>query len=91
MTRSQVALVREGYALIAPRSDSICLAFCHRQFEVDMSLRTLFPCDLRPLTATVAAAPETLMRPLDDLQPVLVHALALGLRLPPHRVKPTLS
>jgi len=62
MTRSQVALVREGYALIAPRSDSICLAFCHRLFELDLSLRTLFPSDLRPLTATLAAALETLMR-----------------------------
>lgn len=88
MTRSQVALVREGYALIAPRSDSICLAFCHRLFELDLSLRTLFPSDLRPLTATLAAALETLMRALDDLQPVLVRAPALGLRLASYGLQP---
>jgi hypothetical protein len=81
MTRSQIALVREGYTLIAPRTDSVCRAFCHRLFELDLSLRTLFPSDLRPLTATLAAALETLMRSLDDLQPVLVRAPALGLRL----------
>jgi hypothetical protein len=72
MTPSQVALVREGYARIAPRSDSVCLAFCRRLFELDLSLRTLFPSDLRPLTTTLAAALETLVRSLDDLQPVLV-------------------
>jgi hemoglobin-like flavoprotein len=88
MTRSQVALMREGYALIAPWSDSICLAFCHRLFELDLSLRTLFPSDLRPLTATLAAALETLMRSLDDLQPVLVRAPALGLRLASYGLKP---
>ena len=88
MTRSQVALVREGYALIVPRSDRICLAFCHRLFELDLSLRTLFPADLRPLTATLAAALETLMRSLDDLQPVLIRAPALGLRLASYGLQP---
>jgi nitric oxide dioxygenase len=88
MTRSQIALVREGYTLIAPRTDSVCRAFCHRLFELDLSLRTLFPSDLRPLTATLAAALETLMRSLDDLQPVLVRAPALGLRLASYGLQP---
>jgi hypothetical protein len=88
MTRSQVALVREGYALIAPRSDSVCLAFCYRLFELDLSLRTLFPSDLRPLTANLATALEALMNSLDDLQPVLVRAPALGLRLASYGLQP---
>jgi hypothetical protein len=83
MTQPQVALVREGYALIAPRSDSVCLAFCHRLFELDLSLRTLFPSDLRPLTATLAAALETLISSLDDLQPVLAPRLRWDYNLDP--------
>ncbi len=88
MTRSQVVLVREGYALIAQRSDSVCLAFCHRLFARDLSLRALFPSDLRPLTANLAAALEALVHSLDDIQPVLDRAPALGLRLTSYGLQP---
>jgi hypothetical protein len=77
-----------GYALIAPRSDSVCVAFCHRLFELDLSFRTLFPSDLRPLTASLAAALEKLIHSFDDLHPVLVRAPALGLRLASYGLQP---
>jgi hemoglobin-like flavoprotein len=88
MTRSEIALVHDGYARIAPRADSFCLAFCHRLFDLDLSLRTLFPNDLRPLTATLVVALETLMGSLEDLQPVLARAPALGLRLASYGLRP---
>ncbi|HME20647.1 MAG TPA: globin domain-containing protein [Acetobacteraceae bacterium] len=64
------------------------MAFCRTLFGLDLSLRPLFPNDLQPLAAHLAAGLETAVRSLDDLQPVLVCAPALGLRLASHGVVP---
>jgi hypothetical protein len=87
MTPSQVALVREGYARIAPRSDSVCLAFCHRLFELDLSLRTLFPSDLPADDDPGRRAGDTdalARRPSTGVGP----RGALGLRLASYEVQP---
>lgn len=88
MTRSEIALVHEGFHRMEPRLESICMAFCRTLFELDLSLRPLFPNDLHPLAAHLAVGLETAVRSLDDLQPVLVCAPALGLRLASYGVVP---
>lgn len=88
MTRSEIALVREGFHRMEPHPERACLAFCRTLFELDLSLRPLFPNDLQPLAAHLAAGMEAVVGSLDDLQPVLVCAPALGLRLASYGVVP---
>ena len=88
MTRSEIALVREGFRRMEPCLERVCMAFCGMLFELDLSLRPLFPNDLRPLAAHLAAGVQTVVRSLDDLQPVLIHAPALGLLLTSYGVMP---
>jgi hemoglobin-like flavoprotein len=88
MIRSEIALVRAGFERIEPRLERVCLAFCRSLFELDLSLRPLFPSDLQPLAAHLAAGLQTLVRSLDDLQPVLICAPALGLRLASYGMVP---
>ena len=89
MTRSEIALVREGYALIASRAEIVCLAFCHGMFACDLSLRALFPCDLKPLVASLTAGLRMMVESLDDMRPLLVRAPALGLRLASYGLEPS--
>jgi hemoglobin-like flavoprotein len=88
MTRSGIALVREGFHRMEPRLGCVCMTFCRTLFELDLSLRPLFPSDLQPLAAHLAAGLETMVRSLDDLQPVLIRAPALGLRLASYGMVP---
>jgi hemoglobin-like flavoprotein len=88
MIRSEVALIREGFDRMEPRLETVCLRFCHTLFELDLSLRPLFPNDLQPLVAHLAAGLETVVRSLDDLGPVLIRAPALGLRLASYGMVP---
>jgi hypothetical protein len=88
MTRSEIELVRDGFARLAPRLESASLAFCVRLFELDLSLRTLFPNDLHPLAACLATGLEMMVQSLDDIRPVLMRAPALGLRLASYGLEP---
>jgi hemoglobin-like flavoprotein len=88
MTRSEIELVRNGFARLASWLEPACRAFCVRLFELDLSLRSLFPNDLDPLAACLATGLETVIRSLDDLRPVLSRAPALGLRLTSYGLEP---
>jgi len=88
MTRSEIELVRAAFDHISPRLERVCHAFCEKLFDLDLSLRTLFPNDLHPLIAHLATGLEAVVRSLDDLGSVLVRAPALGLRLASYGLEP---
>jgi hemoglobin-like flavoprotein len=88
MTPTDIALVRAGFARIAPESARIGLAFYDRLFALDISLRTLFPSDLRPQAGHLMAALAMVVRSLDDLGPVLAQVQALGRRHAAFGVEP---
>lgn len=88
MTKSEIALLREDLAAIAPRAEDVCWAFCQRLFELDMTLRPLFPAELRPLVKHLAIGLNTVASSLDDLGPVLRAAPAVGLLLASYGMEP---
>jgi hemoglobin-like flavoprotein len=75
-------------ARIAPQAERIGLAFYDRLFALDISLRTLFPSDLRPQVAHLMAALAMVVGSLDDLAPVLAQVQALGRRHASYGVEP---
>jgi hemoglobin-like flavoprotein len=88
MTPTQVALVRAGFDRIAPKADDVGLAFYEKVFEMDPSLRPLFPEDIRPQVRHLMAALTMVIRSLDDLSPVLERVRTLGRNHAAYGVKP---
>lgn len=78
MTPRQVALVREGFDLIAPNAEAVGLAFYTKLFELDPSLRGMFAQDLRPQAGHLMTALTMVVRALHDLTPVLPRIQMLG-------------
>jgi hemoglobin-like flavoprotein len=74
MNSTQIQLIRETFALVAPRARVAALVFYQRLFELDPSLRTLFREDIEEqavkLMQMLAAAVRLLDKP-DSLLPVL--------------------
>ena len=77
MTPDQIQLIRETFALVAPRADVAALLFYKRLFELDPALRPLFRPDIeeqgRKLMQMLGAAvrlldaPRSLVPVLEDL------------------------
>jgi len=88
MTPTDIALVRAGFDRIAPEAERIGLAFYDRLFALDISLRTLFPNDMRPQAGHLMAALAIVVESLDNLAPVLAQVQALGRRHASYGVKP---
>ena len=88
LRHAEIALVRSGFDRIAPDAERIGLAFYDRLFALDLSLRTLFPTNLRPLAGHLMAALAMVVRSLDDLAPVLDQVRALGHRHASYGVEP---
>ena len=78
MTPRQIALVREGFALIAPNAEAVGLAIYTKIFELDPSLRGLFAEDIGPQVKRFMAAVTMVVRSLDDLTPLLANLRVLG-------------
>ncbi len=71
MTPQEIALIRQGFARIAPQAEQVGLAFYERLFARDPSLRALFRGDIRTQAGHLMAALGLVIRSLDDLGPVL--------------------
>ncbi|HZO84664.1 MAG TPA: globin family protein [Verrucomicrobiae bacterium] len=77
ITENQIQLIRQTFALVAPKADVAALIFYRRLFELDPSLRPLFRTDIEQqavklmqmLTAAVRLLdrPQTLVPVLEDL------------------------
>jgi nitric oxide dioxygenase len=74
LTQAQKALVQGSFAIIAPIADDAAALFYVRLFELDPSLRRMFPKDMagqrKKLVQMLAAAVKGLDR-LDQLVPVV--------------------
>jgi len=74
MTLKQIQLIKETFAMVAPSADAVAAAFYARLFELDPSLRPMFPASLddqgRKLMQVLGAAVGMLDRP-QALIPVL--------------------
>jgi len=74
MNSTQVQLIRETFALVAPRAHVAALVFYRRLFELDPTLRGLFSAEIedqgRKLMQMLAAAVRLLDKP-ESLVPVL--------------------
>lgn len=74
MTEAQIAHVQRTFAAVAPIADDAAVLFYQRLFELDPSLRSMFPDDLteqrRKLMQMLTAAVKGLSR-LDQLVPVV--------------------
>jgi hemoglobin-like flavoprotein len=74
LTSTQIALVQRSFAIIAPIADDAAALFYQRLFELDPSLRRMFPEDMtgqrKKLMQMLTAAVKGLDR-LDQLVPVL--------------------
>ena len=88
MTPTDIALVRAGFSRLAPDAERIGLAFYERMFALDISLRTLFPEDMRPQAGHLMAALAMVVDSLDNLAPVLAKVKALGRRHASYGVEP---
>jgi len=88
MTPTDIVLVRAGFDRIAPEAERIGLEFYDRMFALDMSLRTLFPNDMRPQAGHLMAALAMVVKSLDNLAPVLAQVQALGRRHAAYGVEP---
>ena len=88
MTPDEIALIRQGFARIAPQAEHVGLAFYDRLFTRDPSLRTLFHSDMRTQAGQLMAALGLVVRSLDDLEPVLERIQALGRRHIGYGVRP---
>jgi hemoglobin-like flavoprotein len=78
MTPTEIALIREGFAKIAPDAERIGMAFYERVFAVDPSLRRLFRGDMRTQVGHFMAALSMVVRYLDDLGSILERIQVLG-------------
>jgi hemoglobin-like flavoprotein len=74
LTSTQTALVQRSFAIIAPIADDAAALFYQRLFELDPSLRHMFPEDMtgqrKKLMHMLTAAVKGLDR-LDQLVPVI--------------------
>jgi hemoglobin-like flavoprotein len=74
LTSTQTALVQRSFAIIAPIADDAAALFYQRLFELDPSLRQMFPEDMtgqrKKLMQMLTAAVKGLDR-IDQLVPVL--------------------
>jgi len=74
MTSTQIQLIRQSFAQVAPISEAAAALFYQRLFELDPGLRRLFPASLeeqgRKLMQMLGAAVGLLDKP-DTLIPVL--------------------
>jgi hemoglobin-like flavoprotein len=74
VTLTQIELVQNSFAIIAPIADDAAALFYRRLFEIDPSLRQMFPGDLseqrKKLMQMLTAAVKGLPR-LDRLVPVV--------------------
>jgi hemoglobin-like flavoprotein len=74
MTLKQIQLIKETFRVVAPSADAVAATFYARLFELDPSLRAMFPSSLeeqgRKLMQVLGAAVGMLDRP-ETLIPVL--------------------
>lgn len=80
MTPSQIRLVRDSFAKIVPSHEAVSARFYENLFRIDPSLRRHFHGDLQAQGLKLIVALATVLRSLDDLDPIADTLRDLGRR-----------
>ena len=88
MTPSQITLVQESFAKVAPISDQAAVLFYDRLFEVAPPVRAMFPEDLTEQRKKLMGTLAVVVGGLSNLDTVLPAACALAKRHVNYGAKP---
>ncbi|WP_316170609.1 MULTISPECIES: globin family protein [unclassified Bradyrhizobium] len=88
MTPSQIALVQDSFARVAPISDQAATIFYDRLFEVAPQVRAMFPDDLTEQRKKLMATLAVVVNGLTNLPAILPAASALAKRHVDYGAKP---
>ncbi len=88
MTEEQVALVKQSWKKVAPISATAADLFYGRLFELDPSLREIFPEDMKEQKIKLMQTLAYCVQGLDHLEDIVSDVQALGVRHNAYHVKP---
>ncbi|WP_315758516.1 MULTISPECIES: globin family protein [unclassified Bradyrhizobium] len=88
MTPSQIELVQDSFAKVAPISDQAAGIFYDRLFEVAPQVRPMFPDDLTEQRKKLMATLAVVVNGLANLPAILPAASALAMRHVDYGAKP---
>src|SRR3954447_6446043 len=78
MNPSQVKLVQESFAKVAPISEKAAIIFYDRLFEIAPSVKAMFPADMKEQRKKLMATLAVVVGGLGNLESVLPAASALA-------------
>jgi nitric oxide dioxygenase len=80
MTPSQIKLVQDSFAKVAPISDQAAVIFYDRLFDVAPQVRAMFPTDMTEQRKKLMAMLAIVVGGLSNLESILPAASALAVR-----------
>jgi nitric oxide dioxygenase len=80
MNPTQIKLVQESFAKIAPISETAATMFYDRLFEVAPQVKAMFPADMEEQRKKLMATLTAVVNGLDNLESILPTASALAMR-----------
>ena len=80
MNPSQIRLVQESFAKVAPISDQAAVMFYNRLFEIAPQVKAMFPADLTEQRKKLMAMLAVVVNGLSNLETILPAASALATR-----------
>jgi len=80
MNPSQVKLVQESFAKVAPISEQAAVIFYDRLFEVAPAVKAMFPADMTEQRKKLMATLAVVVNGLSSLESILPAASALAVR-----------
>ena len=80
LTPAQVGQLRACWELLEPQRERLGALFYERLFELDPSLRAMFPPDMQAQSAKLVATLNVVVTLADDLAPLLPTVRELGQR-----------
>ena len=80
MNPSQIRLVQESFAKVAPISDQAAVMFYNRLFEIAPQVKAMFPADLTEQRKKLMATLSVVVNGLGNLETILPAASALATR-----------
>lgn len=88
MNPTQVRLVQESFAKVAPISETAAVLFYDRLFEIAPSVRAMFPADMTEQRKKLMAMLAAVVNGLANLESILPAASALAKRHVAYGAKP---
>jgi len=80
MTPDEVGLVQQTFGVVAPEADAVAALFYSRLFDLDPSLRAMFPADLTEQRGKLMGMLSVAVGGLSRLDTIVPAVQALGVR-----------